>query len=104
MVLKAACLASLIACGFALAFFPIQSKEDATLASLTIAFDVLVYSNDLYVHRRFDFPTGSNYLDIPVWLVDLSLLGLSISLLVALYVSAAKLGDEEPFGVKGHLE
>ena len=63
--------------------FPIRSAGDKSPATLTIYFGGEGESPGLFYDRDFDFPTGYYYIDIPIWLLDLALIGVSAELLVA---------------------
>ncbi len=87
--LQSACFLSLLACAFALLFFPLRSRATGALANLTIAFRSEDFGPGLYPDRDFDFPTGSLYYDVPVWLIDLALSGLSAASLAGLFIVAS---------------
>ena len=89
-LLRSACFISFAACGFALLFFPVLSREDGTVANLTITFYSEDHGPGLYPDRNFDFPTGSLYYDVPVWALDLALFGLSAVSFAGLCIGASR--------------
>ena len=88
--LEAACAISLLACAFALLFFPVRSRENGAPATLTVAIQAEDNGPVLYPDRDFDFPTGSLYYDVPVWAFDLALFGLSAASFAGLCIAASR--------------
>jgi len=89
-LLQSACSISFAASGFALLFFPVRSRENGTLANLTITFPGEAHGPGLYPDRNFDLPTGSLYYDVPVWAIVLALFGLSAVLFAGLCSSVSR--------------
>jgi hypothetical protein len=89
-LLRSACFISFAACGFALLFFPVRSREDGALANLTITFYSEAQGPGLYPDRNVDLPTGSLYYDVPVWALDLALFGLSAVSFAGLCIGASR--------------
>jgi len=89
-LLQSTCFISFAACGFALLFFPVRSRDNGTPANLTIAIHAEDHGPGLYPDRNFDFPTGSLYYDVPVWAIDLALFGLSAVSFAGLCIEASR--------------
>jgi hypothetical protein len=94
-VLTLATAGWLFAAGLIMICFPIQSARDQSPATLAIYFGGEGESPGLFYDRDFDFPTGYDYIDIPIWLLDLLLIGSSAALLVILSLATPRT-DEQP--------
>ena|SRR3989442_15200395 len=84
----------LFAAGLIMTCFPIQSARDQSLATLAIYFGGEGESPGLFYDRDFDFPTGYYYIDIPIWLLDLFLIGSSAALFVALSPATPRTAEQ----------
>src|SRR5438477_449723 len=67
----------------AMIFFPLLSRSNGTLTSLTVTLTNDAYGIGIHPDREFDLPTGSLYWDMPVRLVDAALLLLTVCSFVA---------------------
>jgi hypothetical protein len=84
----------LFAVGLVVVCLPIRSVRDRSLATLAIYFGGEGESPGVFYDRDFDFPTGYHYFEMPIWLLDVALIGSSATLLFAL--GAATPGSDEP--------
>src|SRR5438445_8274410 len=82
--LNLAAAGCIFAAGFIVTCLPIRSTRDHSLATLAMHLGGEGESPGVFYDRDFDFPTGYNYFEIPIWLLDLALIGSSVALLVAL--------------------
>src|SRR6266446_888580 len=85
----------LFAAGLIMNCLPIQSARDQSLATIAIYFGGEGESPGIFYDRDFDFPTGYDYFEIPIWLLDLALIGSAAALLVALGVATPG-AEEQP--------
>ena len=85
----------LFAVGLVLVCFPIRSTRDQSLATIAIYFGGEGESPGVFYDRDFDFPTGYYYFEIPIWLLDLALIGSAAALLVTLGVATPG-AEEQP--------
>src|SRR5437867_8917003 len=90
----------LVAAALIMICFPIRSPRDQSPATLTIYIGGEGESPDLFYVRDFDLPTGYCCIDIPIWLLNLVLVGSSVALLVALNLATPR-SHERPVGGTG---
>jgi len=93
--LRLAAAGCLFAAGLVMLCLPIRSTRDHSPAALAVYFGGEGESPGVFYDRDFDFPTGYYYFKIPIWLLDLGLIGSSAALLVALSVATPGC-DEQP--------